>query len=89
MKLIEKHEARIYTDKETNIPKIKDIIKEIDEFEFEYLPQDLITVFKGDIQYVYNGKFYDIDMDEVIKRCWQQGIIAFYCIKDGFKRFYF
>jgi len=70
MKLFEKHEARIYTDRPENITKISDIIKEIDSLEHEYLPDDLITVFKGKIDYVYNGKFYDIDMDEVMEKCW-------------------
>jgi len=78
MKLFEKHEARIYTDKLENI----EIIKEIDNFEYEYLPHNLIAVFKGKIDYVYNGKFYDIDMDEVMKRCWEEGIFAFYAIKE-------
>jgi hypothetical protein len=82
MKLYEKHEARIYTNKQENIEKIKEIIKEIDEFEYEYLPNDLITVFNGKIDYVYNGKFYDIDMDELMKRCWENSIYVFYVIKQ-------
>ena len=82
MKLFEKHEARIYTDRPENIAKIEEIIKEIDNFEYEYLPHNLIAVFNGKIDYVYNGKFYDIDMDEVMKRCWEEGIYAFYVIKQ-------
>ena len=87
MKLYEKGEARIYTDKEENIEKISAIIKEIDEFEWEYLPDDLITVFNGRIDYIYHGKFYDIDMDELMKRCWTKGIFAFYAVQ-GKERFY-
>lgn len=34
----------------------------MDEFEYEYLPDDLITVFEGKIKYIYNGKFYKIDI---------------------------
>lgn len=82
MKLFEKHEARIYTDKVENIEKVKELIKELDEFEYEYLPKDLIAVFNGTIDYVYNGKFYDIDMDELMKRCWEKGIYVFYVIKQ-------
>ena len=82
MKLFKKHKARIYTDKQENIDKIKEIIKEIDKFEYEYLPDDLITVFNGKIDYVYNGKFYDIDMDEIMKRCWEECIFAFCAIKQ-------
>lgn len=82
MKLFEKHQARIYTDKQENIEKIKEVIKEIDDFEAGYIPKDLIAVFDGKIEYVYNGKFYDIDMDEVMKKCWAKGIHAFYCIEQ-------
>jgi len=32
------------------------------------------------ISYVYNGKFDDIDMDEVMCKCWDKGIHAFYVI---------
>jgi len=46
------------------------------------LPDDLITVFNGKIDYVYNGKFYDIDMDEIMKRCWEECIFAFCAIKQ-------
>lgn len=82
MKLYEKHQARIYTDKAENIKKIKEIIKGIDPFEAEYLPKDLIAVFGGEVEYIYNGKFYDIDMDDVMRECWKAGIYAFYCIEE-------
>jgi hypothetical protein len=82
LKLFEKHYARIYTDKPENIEKIKEIIKDMDEYEADYLPKDLIDVFTGHVEYVYNGKFYDIDMDALMTRCWQAGIYAFYAIQQ-------
>jgi hypothetical protein len=70
----EKQFGRIFTDKEENILKIQNIIKEIDEDEFEYLPENLIIVYKGGFDTTYNGKFYDIDLDELINRCNKQHI---------------
>jgi len=69
--------GRIYTDSVTNIERIKEIIKEMDEFEYEYLPDNLISEFLGEIQHVYTGKFDDLDLDELMKRCWNEGIYVF------------
>jgi hypothetical protein len=82
MKLNRKGRARIYTDKLENIEKIKAIIKDLDEFEYDYLPKDLIAVFEGDVHYTWNHKFDSLDMDFVMQECWKQGIFAFYAI-DG------
>ena len=69
--------GRIYTDKEENIQPIKDIIKEMDEFEFGYLPKDLIAVYQGEIRHVYIGKFDELDLNDLMKRCWNKGIHVF------------
>lgn len=36
--------GRIFVEKEKDIQKVKDKIKELDDFEYEYLPDDLIRV---------------------------------------------
>jgi hypothetical protein len=79
MKFNRKGTGRIYTDKEENIEKIENIIKEMDEFEFEYLPKDLIAVFDGKVKCVYNYKFDELDLSELCQRCWNSGIYVF-CI---------
>lgn len=82
MKFPEKHYGRIYTDKPENIYLIEQEIKKMDEFEYEYLPKDLIAVYEGQIDYVYTHKFYAIDLDELMQNLWQRGIHAFYVIKQ-------
>jgi len=82
-----KHYGRIFTDKEENISKIKEIIKEMDEFEYGYLPNDFITVFKThyfgennefyDVETIYTHKFDSLDTNELSRRCWEQGIYMF------------
>ena len=54
----------------------------MDEFEFEYLPKDLITVFKDKIVTTFTGKFDDLDISILMEKCWQQGIKMF-CVDGG------
>ncbi len=82
MKLPEKWYARIYVFKPTDIEIVKQTIKEMDEFEYDYLPKDLITTFAGNIHYTFTHKFYAIDMDELIAKCAEKGVYMFYCIKQ-------
>lgn len=67
--------GRILVQKEEDIEKVKDIIKEMDEFEYEYMPKDFIGVFEKDnIETVYTGKFDDLDLMELQIRCWEKNI---------------
>lgn len=84
MKLNRKGYSRIYVDNKDNIKKVKEIIKQLDEFEYEYLPPDLIAEFIGKIDYVYNHKFDSIDMDDLMKACWIKGIHAFYVVDEKY-----
>lgn len=84
MKLNRKGYARIYVSKKEDIVKVKKIIKEIDEFEYDYITSDLITVFDGTIEHVYNGKFDSIDMDDLMAKCWDKGVYCFYTINPDY-----
>ena len=42
--------GRIFVEKEEDISKVKEIICKMDEFEYEYLPPELITVFNSNIR---------------------------------------
>ena len=42
--------GRIFVEKEEDIDKVKEIIRKMDEFEYEYLTNDLITVFSPNIR---------------------------------------
>ena len=70
--------GRIFVQKEEDIQKVKDIIKEMDEFEYEYLPENLIAVFSPEnMDSVYTHKFDDLDTNELTRKCWECGIYMF------------
>lgn len=87
MKFARKGYGRIFVEKEEDISKVENIIKEIDEFEFEYYPtgnylggknERLVTTFSEDnYKSIYVGKFDDMDIGQVLKKAWEQGIHCF------------
>lgn len=87
--------GRIFVEKEEDIPKVREIIRKMDEFEYSYLPEDLITVFNPEhvtfesdssdhirITLAYTHKFDSLDLNEFQMRCWMEGIKVF-CWIDG------
>lgn len=78
MKFPRKGYGRLFVEKESDIAALKNLIKEIDEFEYDYLPDDLITVFSEEnLRSVYTHKFDDINMTEVMCRAWAEGVKCF------------
>lgn len=88
MRFSHKGYGRIFVEKEEDISKVEDIIKEIDEDEFNfYYPtgeymggnkERLVTTFsKNNYKSIYIGKFDDIDIGQVLKKAWEQGIHCF------------
>ena len=80
--------GRIFVEKEEDVQKVEDIIKEIDEHEFEwYYPtgnyaggnnERLVTVYSEENYHsIYTGKFDDIDISRVLHEAWKQGIHCF------------
>ena len=80
--------GRIFVEKEEDIEKVEDIMRSIDEYEFNnYYPtgdyfggnkERLVTVFSQEnFKSIYVGKFDDMCMTEVLKRAWEQGIHCF------------
>lgn len=84
MKFKRKGNGRIYTNFAKNIDRIKEIIKEMDENEYEYLPDGLIAEYRGKIEHVYNHKFDDLDLDELMRRCWDEEIFVFVTMDDQY-----
>ena len=74
MNLTHKGYARIYCENPSDIQKVKAIIKELDAFEYDYLPRELITAFSEYPKLTYTHKFSDIDMNYLTALCWSQGI---------------
>ena len=78
MKFPHKGYGRLFVETKEDIARVKEIIKEIDDFEYSYLPEDLITVFSDDnMRSVYTHKFSDLNMTEVLYRAWSRGINCF------------
>ena len=65
-----------------NITAVEDEIKEMDEFEFEYLPEDYVALFDEYPNLKYAHKFDDLDINELTARCWKKGIHIF-CLDNG------
>lgn len=74
--------GRIYVDKPENIKNVKQIIKEMDEFEYEYLPDSLIAPFSDYPNLCYTYKFDSIDLNLLTANCWKKGIYIF-CLENG------
>ena len=86
--------GRIFVEKPEDVEKVKSIIKQMDEFEYEYLPDDFIVPFSvetasigGKQEYVmrlqYTHKFDNLDLNELQFRCWAFGIKVFCCMQGG------
>lgn len=88
MKFSRKGYGRIFVEKEEDIEKVENIIKEIDEYEFKYYyptgnylggdNKRLVTVYsKENYESIYVGKFDDMDISQVLNKAWEQGIHCF------------
>lgn len=86
--LIYKGMSRCFVKNEVDIERVTDIIRQMDEFEFDYLPKDWVAVSKIDFpmgvnfiehnlgkfdNVVYNGKF-DLNIDNFVQICKDFGI---------------
>ena len=83
--------GRIFVEKEEDIEKVENIMKEIDDYEFEYYyPKGtnpylndkkhgrILTVYSVENYYsVYVHKFDDMDISKVLHEAWKQGIHCF------------
>lgn len=79
--------GRIFVTKQEDIWKVEAIIHDMDEFEYEYLPKDFIAVFDVQPESIYLAKFCDLDLDELTRRCWMEGIWI-WCWNDTSNRGY-
>lgn len=77
-----KGKGRIYVRKEADIQKVKDIIREMDENEYDYLPDDLITTADQYPRLVYVGKFDELPIEALTAKCWADGV-PIWCVCEG------
>lgn len=79
--------SRIYVEKLEDIEKTKQLMLKINEDEVNnYMPEDLITVWNGEIELVYNGKF-EMDRDKLTVAMWKAGIKGFCLSQSGYVDF--
>jgi len=72
--LIRRGESRCFVFFKEHIEKVKEIIKNIDDFEFDYMPEDWVTLWKENCEdRVYNGKF-NINLTKLYTECGKKGI---------------
>lgn len=77
--LTRKGYARIYVEKPEDVARVKNIIKELDAFEFEYLPEKLVAPFAEYPALAYTHKFDGLCMNRLTAICWQRGIHIWTC----------
>ena len=77
--LTRKGYARIYVAEPWVPEQVTAIIKELDEFEHEYLPSDLIAPFSEFPKLAYTHKFDGLCMNRLTAECWKRGIFIWVC----------
>lgn len=78
--------GRIYVENADDVEKVYAIVKELDEFEFGYMPPGLVAVLSEYPRVVYLHKFSDMDMDALTVVCWKRGLKIF-CFDSGHNEF--
>lgn len=71
--------GRIYVADPSKVEEVKQIIRNMDEFEFAYLPKDMVAPFSEYPRVCYTSKFDDLDLHELTARCFSQGIYIWCC----------
>ena len=78
--LVRKGQSRCFVFKEEHKQIVHDVAKQLDEFEYDYMPDDWVTAIDPadqnqnlTSQLVYNGKF-DINVLSLIDACGQAGV---------------
>jgi len=78
--------GRIYVYNPDDVQKVSDIIKEVDSFEWDYLPNGFIAPFSEYPSLAYTHKFCDLDIDSLTALCWSRGVII-WCFDNGHDEF--
>ena len=85
MQFSRKGYGRIFVENKSDISKVEEIIKEIDPDEYLYYPSGdtwagkrLVATFSEEnFHSIYVGKFDDMDIGQILKKAWLQGIHCF------------
>lgn len=81
--------GKIFVEKQSDIEAVKEIIREMDDFEYEYLPDGFVEVFRAkehtfsdntthfSVSLTYTHKFDSLDLNKLQSLCWMRGIHIF------------
>lgn len=72
-RLVRKTWGRIYVAKPEHVQIVEETIKEVDEFEYDYMPKGVVTVWGADNELIYLHKF-EIDANALAKACMEKGV---------------
>lgn len=78
--------GRIYVTTADHIELVHLILKEIDEYEYNYLTDGLVTTFDMYPHVVYTGKYNVVDLDQVTANCFAHGIPV-WCYNAGHQEY--
>lgn len=85
-RLSRKTYGRIFVAKPEHVAVVEETIKEVDEFEYDYMPKGVVAVFgTDDAELVYLHKF-EIDANALAKACMGKGVWIW--IVDGVRDSY-
>lgn len=68
--------GRIYCANAEDVSRVESITKEMDEFEYEYLPKGMVAPFSEYPKVIYTHKFDALDLDALTAICWMRGIMV-------------
>ena len=69
-----KTNGRIWTVTEDDVRMVHQVIKGIDEFEYSYMPENFVSVYKGDLHDTIYGHKFELDINTILQACWSQGV---------------
>ena len=84
--LTRKGYARIYVADPEKVERVKEIIRELDEFEYDYLPGDLVAPWSEYPKLCHTHKFDGLCMNLLTRTCWDEGVFIWVC-DNGFEEF--
>lgn len=75
--------GRIYVLAAEDVETVKAIIKELDPFEFEYMPDDMVAPFSEYPRVVFTRKFDSLDLDALGAACFSRGVAVWALVASG------
>lgn len=66
--------GRIFVKQSADVEKVCEIIRELDEFEYEYMPDEFVAVYDSTNCPVTYGHKFELDMDRLRFACFNEAV---------------